>query len=110
MVSLFNEFIAHEVINVQEVVRVLPGIVNELLSEWPYPPVCPLEHFVGLNVTEPEEESSQGTSRIFKYYSRLVGVKEVHYIHPTVTLQPKDVKVCTMDDLWRIKAYLSQIY
>lgn len=93
VIPLFNEFIAHEVINIQEVVRVLPGIVNKLLGEWPYPPVCSLEHLVGLNVAEAEEQGSQRASGVLKYYSCLVSIKEVHYIHPTVTLQPKYVEV-----------------
>lgn len=100
LVAFFNEFILHEVINVQQAVGVLPGIVNELWSEWPDPPVSPLEHLVGLYLTEVEEEGSQGAAGVLQHHRRLVSVKQVHQIHPTVTLQPQDVLVCPVDYLW----------
>lgn len=83
--------------------RVLPGIVNEFLGERSDPPVCPLKHLVGLYVAEAEEQGSKRASGILKYHGRLVGVKEVYHIHPTVTLQPKDVVICAVDHLMRIQ-------
>ncbi|MPC38911.1 hypothetical protein E2C01_032428 [Portunus trituberculatus] len=56
--------------------------IHKFLGEWPDPPVCPLEHLVGLYLAEVEEEGSQGAAWVLQHHGRLpLSIKQPHDPH-----------------------------
>lgn len=90
---LLNELFAQDVIDVEQVVGILPCVLQHLSWQWSYSPVSKLVLLISKNATVGLEKKGQTKLLQLQNPSGLTSVKHVHDINSKVALEPLDIHV-----------------
>lgn len=96
MDSLIDELVAKHVVDVEEVVRVLAGVLHHLSWKWSLPPVSKLVFLVSKDTTIGLKKESKSERLEAQNSGSLSCVKHVYDVNAEVSLQPLHVHISTM--------------